>query len=192
MTGRLAVLVAFGAFLTLVNACGRRDGAARETTRVNGMEAVDAGSTQTDTAQLANSGPAASGVAYFSAATLARAADALAGGTHTGRTLRSSGGLQYIVMRRLASGGPEVHDHWADVTFVQSGHGSLVSGGRVSGAAVTAPGEHRGGTIVGGSERAVGPGDLLAIPAGVPHEYRVARGDSLRYITVKVGQPPTR
>lgn len=128
------------------------------------------------------------GVAYFSAAALARAADALAGGARTGRTLHASAGFQYVVMRRLTSGGPEVHDDWADVTFVQAGHGSLLSGGRVTGAALTGPGERRGGTIVGGTVRAIGPGDLLMIPAGVAHQYVVARGDSLRYITVKVAR----
>jgi uncharacterized RmlC-like cupin family protein len=54
---------------------------------------------------------------------------------------------------------------------------------------VEAPGEHRGGTIAGGASRAVGPGDLMIIPAGIPHQYVISPGDSLRYLTVKVSRP---
>lgn len=195
MRERVVGLAALGVIAVVLGGCGTRDARndTRETTRVQGAgggagdsASIEAGRTAPDID--ANSGA----VQYFSAATLARAADALAGGARTGRTLRSAGGFQYIVMRRLTSGGPEVHDRWADVTFVQAGHGSLLSGGRVSGGTVSAPGEHRGGTIVGGAERTLGPGDLLVIPAGVPHEYRVASGDSLRYITVKVAAGGTR
>jgi mannose-6-phosphate isomerase-like protein (cupin superfamily) len=81
---------------------------------------------------------------------------------------------------------PEVNDRWTDVTIVQSGRATLVSGGRVTGSRVETPGEHRGGTITGGATRPVGAGDLMVIPAGVPHQYVIAAGDSLRYVTVKV------
>jgi hypothetical protein len=70
--------------------------------------------------------------------------------------------------------------------MVQSGRASLLSGGRVDGSHVESPGEHRGGTITGGTTRAVGPCDLMIIPAGIPHQYVIAPGDSLRYVTVKV------
>jgi uncharacterized RmlC-like cupin family protein len=29
-------------------------------------------------------------------------------------------------------------------------------------------------------------GDLMIIPPGVPHQYHIAAGDSLRYLTIKV------
>lgn len=190
MRGRVAGLAAIGALALALGGCGTRDtrNDTRETTRVQGAGTGASGAASIEYTQDSSTVPVNTGIEYFSAATLARAADALAGSARTGRTLRSAGGFQYIVMRRLTSGGPEVHDQWADVTFVQAGHGSLLSGGRVSGGTLAAPGEHRGGTIVGGAERTVGPGDLLVIPAGTPHEYRVASGDSLRYITVKVAR----
>ena len=89
-------------------------------------------------------------------------------------------------------GGRESHDRWADVTFVQAGRGALFSGGRVLGGSVSAPGEHRGGMIVGGTRQQVGAGDLFVVPAGVPHQFLIARGESLRYVTVKVARPAGR
>ena len=72
------------------------------------------------------------------------------------------------------------------MTVVQAGRGTLLSGGRVEGSHLETAGEHRGGTITGGSSRPVGAGDLMIIPAGVPHQYMIGPGDSLRYLTVKV------
>lgn len=131
---------------------------------------------------------AASGAAieYFTAAQLDQVARALSRGPTTGHSLGSHPTYQYLQIRRVANGGPEIHDRWIDVTMVQSGRASLLSGGRVSGGVDQGGGEHRGGQIVGGTRRAVGPGDLMVIQAGTPHEYDVARGDSLRYVTVKV------
>ena len=195
MRGRVVGLLASSVIVVALGGCGTRDTRSdtRGTTRAEGVGARAVGSSNVaSTPAGATSEVHGDAVQYFSAATLARTADALAGGARTGRTLRTAGGFQYIVMRRLTSGGPEVHDRWADVTFIQAGHGSLRSGGQVSGGSITAPGELRGGTIVGGAERTLGPGDLLLIPAGVPHQYVVARGDSLRYLTVKVAQPGAR
>lgn len=125
-------------------------------------------------------------VEYYTAAFLDHVADSLARGTTTGHMIGSRSTYQYLQIRRAASGVPEVHDRWIDVTTVQAGHGTLLSGGSVTGSVMQGGGEHRGGQIVGGSRRAVGPGDLMIIPAGIPHQYEIARGDSLRYLTVKV------
>jgi mannose-6-phosphate isomerase-like protein (cupin superfamily) len=125
-------------------------------------------------------------VEYYTAAALAHVGDSLARGSTSGHMLHSHDRYQYLQIRRGKSGVPEVHDRWTDVTMVQAGRATLLSGGRVSGSHVETPGEHRGGTIAGGTSRPVGPGDLMIIPAGIPHQYVIAAGDSLRYITVKV------
>ena len=129
------------------------------------------------------------GVEYYTAAALAHVGDSLARGSTSGHMLRSHSRYQYLQIRRGKSGVPEVHDRWTDVTIVQAGRASLLSGGRVSGSHVETPGEHRGGTIAGGTSRPVGPGDLMIIPAGIPHQYVIAPGDSLRYVTIKVLGP---
>jgi mannose-6-phosphate isomerase-like protein (cupin superfamily) len=137
-------------------------------------------------AAIDRSSAASSGVDYYSARELARVADGLAHGSTTGRVFGKRHALQYVEVRRAASGTPEIHDRWLDVTIVQAGKGSLLTGGQVEGGVLESPGEHRGGTIRGGARRAIGPGDLVIIPARTPHQYEIAAGDSLRYLTVKV------
>jgi mannose-6-phosphate isomerase-like protein (cupin superfamily) len=147
----------------------------------------DADTSATDAGALVGVSSARDGgVEYYTAAVLAHVGDSLARGSSSGHMLRSHPSYQYLQIRRGKSGVPEVHDRWTDVTMVQAGRASLLSGGQVSGSHVEAPGEHRGGTITGGSSRPVGAGDLMIIPAGIPHQYVIAPGDSLRYVTVKV------
>jgi mannose-6-phosphate isomerase-like protein (cupin superfamily) len=125
-------------------------------------------------------------VEIYPAARLREVGDSLARGRTTGHMLGSHETYQYLQIRRGSSGGPEVHDRWADVAIVQSGRGTLLSGGQVRDSHVESPGEHRGGTIVGGTARPIAAGDLIVIPAGIPHQYQIASGDSLRYLTTKV------
>ncbi len=133
--------------------------------------------------------PAATDIELYPAAQLAQVADELARVSSTGRTLGGSTTYHYIQGRRSVTGSPEVHDGWIDITVIQAGGATLITGGRVEGGRVTSPGEHSGGAIVGGTSRRVAPGDLFVVPAGVPHYYQLAAGDSLRYLTIKVRQP---
>ena len=141
---------------------------------------------RTDDTAVVQSGGRDTTVEYYTAALLAHVGDSLSRGSTTGHTLGAHPDYQYLQIRRNRSGVPEVHDRWTDVTVVQAGRGTLLSGGRVSGSRVESSGEHRGGTIAGGTSRPVAAGDLMVIPAGVPHQYTIAAGDSLRYLTVKV------
>jgi mannose-6-phosphate isomerase-like protein (cupin superfamily) len=134
-------------------------------------------------------GSTSEGFEYYTAAALNHIADSLSHGASTGHRLGDHRTYQYLQIRRPRNGVPEVHDRWTDVTMVQSGHATLLSGGTVNGSHVESPGEHRGGTIVGGSSRPVVAGDLMIIPAGMPHQYLIASGDSLRYLTIKVVGP---
>lgn len=129
---------------------------------------------------------------YYPAGELARVAAGLARSGATGRTLRKHPSYSYIEGRRHVSGGPEMHDHWADVAVVQAGHATALTGGHLVGATTMSAGEHRGGRIVGGTPRTISTGDLLVIRAGVPHQYQLAPGDSLRYLTIKVAEGAPR
>jgi mannose-6-phosphate isomerase-like protein (cupin superfamily) len=131
-------------------------------------------------------------IEFYSAAQLARVADELAKGTSTGRTIGGHPSYRYVEVRRVVNGEPEVHDNWADVTIVQSGRATILTGGRVDGGRLEADGEHRGGTIVSGTSRPIAMGDVFVVPAGVPHQFQLVRGDSLRYLTLKVLQPMRR
>ena len=143
---------------------------------------ADSGRTATDRGQA----PAPDGVEFFTAQQLAHFGDDLARGKATALTLAAHPMYRYVQARRVGDGVPEVHDRWTDVTIVHAGRATLLFGGRVEGGSVTSAGEHRGGTIVGGAPRPISTGDLIVIPAGVPHQYRVTHGDSIRYLTIKV------
>ncbi len=102
--------------------------------------------------------------------------------------LATHGRYKRVEETRTSNGRPEIHDYLEDVVLVQSGHATLLSGGHVVGGSVVSAGEYRGGKIVGGTSRSLAPGDEFTIAAGVPHQYFIARGDSFRYLTVKVPQ----
>lgn len=134
--------------------------------------------------------PAAAGdIELYPAARLARIGDELAKGTTTGQTIGGHPTYHYVAVRRIASGEPEVHDRWVDVTIVQAGRATLLTGARVDGARAGPDGEHRGGAIVAGTPHPIAAGDLFVVPAGLAHQFQVARGDSIRYLTLKVQQP---
>jgi hypothetical protein len=132
----------------------------------------------------------ATDIELYPATLLAQVADELARVSSTGRTLGTHPSYRYIQGRRGVTGSPEVHDGWIDITVIQAGGATLITGGRLEGSRLLSAGEHSGGTIVGGTSRRVAPGDLFVVPAGVPHFYQLAPGDSLRYLTIKVLQPP--
>lgn len=130
--------------------------------------------------------PQDAAVEFYSAALLAHMADELAKGSTSARTVNAHPRYHTVQARRAANGVPEVHDHVVDVTIVQAGHATLLTGTHVEGSRVTMPGEHRGGTIVGGQRRQLAPGDFFIIAAGTPHQYLISTGDSIRYLTIKV------
>jgi len=67
---------------------------------------------------------------------------------------------------------------------VLEGSATLVTGGTVVDPKVTEPGQVRGATIEGGETRRIAKGDVLVIPAGVPHWFRDVQGP-LTYFVVK-------
>ena len=87
------------------------------------------------------------------------------------------GGSYNVNIRRLR--GPEsalMHPRTTDVYVVREGSGTLVTGGQMvdaDGQPIDAP---RGAAIRGGTEQVVKAGDLVFIPAGVPHRFRATDG----------------
>src|SRR5260221_13377299 len=86
----------------------------------------------------------------------------LAGGTRTSGLFRDHPGIQVLETRRVENGGLEVHDDWMDATYVQAGHATLLSGGRVTGSSLRPPGEHRRGTLTRGSSPPPTEGGMLS------------------------------
>lgn len=92
-----------------------------------------------------------------------------------------------MVAYREATGEAEIHENMTDIFVVQSGEATLVTGGKVVAAKSTGPGEIRGRSIEGGASRKIGPGDVVNIPANLPHQVVLAPGAGpFTYMIVKV------
>ena len=93
-------------------------------------------------------------------------------------------GTTMLAAHRTADGQVEVHLKLNDEFVVQSGHATVLVGGKVEGNRETAPGEWRGGAISGARSYQLGPGDVLWIPAGSPHQV-TPKGGAFRYLAIK-------
>jgi mannose-6-phosphate isomerase-like protein (cupin superfamily) len=89
------------------------------------------------------------------------------------------------LIHRAATGEAEFHENMADFFVVRSGHGTLVIGGQLKDSRSVAPGEMAAVAIDGGERRAIGPGDVIYIPAKLPHHVLVDRGEPLSYLIIK-------
>jgi mannose-6-phosphate isomerase-like protein (cupin superfamily) len=98
-------------------------------------------------------------------------------------------GYGAIVSRRTKPGRAEVHTSLTDVWYVIDGAGTLVTGGSLVDGKQTQPGEIRGRAISGGIPHQLGKGDVIDIPAGVPHWVSAINGKELVYLTVKISTP---
>lgn len=87
--------------------------------------------------------------------------------------------------RRLVGGKPEIHEHDTDILWVTEGSATLITGGKAIGVTTKSPGEMLGEKIEGGTTRKVTKGDLIVIPAGIPHWFSAVDGTFL-YFVVKV------
>jgi mannose-6-phosphate isomerase-like protein (cupin superfamily) len=128
-------------------------------------------------------------VEILSAASLAKMSDKLPAGAinsvSVGQWPRE--GLTGMLGRRDSDGVPELHEGFTDIFVVQRGTATLRYGGTAVGNKVTTPGEFRGGTIQNGSDAALHPGDVVVIPAGIPHQVLPAAPDFI-YLTFKVAK----
>jgi uncharacterized RmlC-like cupin family protein len=70
--------------------------------------------------------------------------------------------------------------------MVHSGDGTLQLGGAMAGKRMTSSGEWVGTVLVGGERHPLGPGDIVHIPAGVPHAFLVPPGQHLTYVLLKI------
>lgn len=86
---------------------------------------------------------------------------------------------------RNGAGQVEVHDRETDVMYVVDGEATIVTGGKMLGGKVTAPGQWRGQEIQGGKAQRLAKGDVMVIPAGVPHWFKEVP-QSISYYVVKV------
>jgi quercetin dioxygenase-like cupin family protein len=111
-----------------------------------------------------------------------KVAAALAGGTGS---LVATKDFTVSGFKRTGPGQVEIHDHETDIFYVTDGEATFVTGGTIVGAKQTAPGQTRGTDLHGGETVRLKKGDVITIPAGVPHWFKEV-SPSISYVTVKV------
>jgi glc operon protein GlcG len=102
-----------------------------------------------------------------------------------GGNLVTQPNLSILLAHRTEPGMVEIHDRETDTFYVLDGAATLVTGGTMVGGQITGPGQQRGTDISGGQTRQLAKGDVLVIPAGVPHWFKAVQG-SIDYYVVKV------
>jgi mannose-6-phosphate isomerase-like protein (cupin superfamily) len=84
--------------------------------------------------------------------------------------------------RREQSGMSEIHTKDADIDYVLDGTATLVTGGTPVNSKPIAADEFRGERIDGGEARLLSKGDVIIIPAGVPHWFKEVTNPFLYYV----------
>lgn len=105
----------------------------------------------------------------------------------TGAVLIGGTGRNYSVntSRRTDPGQAEIHTLDTDIFYIVDGNATLRTGGTAVDAKTTEPNEMRGTRIEAGETYELSKGQVVVIPAGVPHWFQTVSGNLL-YYTVKV------
>jgi glc operon protein GlcG len=109
----------------------------------------------------------------------------VAAGFEKGKVLVNMGNYMVHASHREADGIAEIHTLDTDLIYVLEGSATFVTGGSVPDARAIEPNEFRGSAISGGESRRVARGDVVVVPAGVPHMFTEVQGP-LNYYVVKV------
>ena len=104
----------------------------------------------------------------------------------SGAVLADYGSHKVQISVRTTSGGAEIHAHFDDVMIVQQGTATLITGGAVTEPKSNPNGETNGTGIQGGKSQAIGPGDIVTVNAGVPHQLIVPAGTTYAAVVIKI------
>ncbi|MGA2558618.1 MAG: hypothetical protein ABSF17_02980 [Terracidiphilus sp.] len=104
----------------------------------------------------------------------------------SGATLGEYGTHAVKISERAASGGAEMHAHFVDIFYVTAGKATLITGGQIVAPRKGDDGETTGTGILDGKAHPIGVGDVVHIPAGVPHQLLVAPGSHYSAVVIKV------
>ena len=114
-----------------------------------------------------------------------KVAAALGGGRGTVGSLVATKDFTVSVIKRTGPGQVEIHEHETDIFYITDGDATFMTGGTIVGGKQTAPGQTRGTDLRGGQTVRLKKGDVITIPAGVPHWFKEV-SPSISYLTVKV------
>jgi mannose-6-phosphate isomerase-like protein (cupin superfamily) len=105
-----------------------------------------------------------------------------------GATLVDAPDLIVQGAHRAGSGQVELHVKETDVLYVIDGEATFVTGGTMVGGKLTQPGQYRGASIEGGQIHHLSKGDVIVIPAWMPHWFKDV-SPTISYFVVKVVKP---
>ena len=114
--------------------------------------------------------------------------DKVAAAISKGGPLVAAPDLTVTGSHRDKAGQVEVHDKETDVIYVVEGEATFVTGGTMIGGKSTKAGQHLGTDIKGGETHNLTKGDVIVVPAGIPHWFKEVP-KSVSYYVVKVLKP---
>jgi mannose-6-phosphate isomerase-like protein (cupin superfamily) len=91
-----------------------------------------------------------------------------------------------MISLRHKDGGAEIHESYADFFFVVGGSATLLTGGTMQDGKAVNPGEIRGKSVLNGVKTTLQQGDIVHIPATVPHQLLLRDGVAFIYFVIKV------
>jgi len=145
------------------------------TSRAQVME--NAATDQTKKTMIATSSLSSSQATYINHAKVLAALE-------KGQTLAETPGYKVMASRREKPGVVEIHTYETDVFYIIEGTASFVTGGTCADAKATEPGQLRGTSITGGVTNHLSKGDVIIVPAGLPHQFTEVSNPFLHF-TVK-------
>ena len=111
--------------------------------------------------------------------------DKVAAALAKGGSLVTAPDLLVSGSHRTGPGQVELHEKESDVLYVIDGAATFVTGGTMVGGKTNKPGQMLGTDIQGGETHHLTKGDVMVIPAGIPHWFKEVP-QSISYYVVKV------
>ena len=120
---------------------------------------------------------------------LALEPDAAPGGSASTKLAEYPNHYTMIALRKK-TGAAEMHEKFADFFFIVRGKATLVTGGTLVDPKTASPGEIRGTEVRDGVRTPLAKGDVVHIPARVPHQLLLPDHGELIYFVIKVQEQP--
>src|SRR5262249_43940084 len=87
---------------------------------------------------------------------------------------------QSNIVRRTKAQGGGAHEGWTEIHHILQGSGTFVTGGTIP------PGRGaEGSTTQGGARPPASGGDVVLIPAGLPHWYKTVDAGGITYVETR-------
>lgn len=99
--------------------------------------------------------------------------------------LPASPGTSVGVIHRDAVGLVDIHGKWNEQFVIVQGTADMKVGGKMIGGRQTGSNEWHGDAIEGGQTYKIGPGDVIWVKMGVPHQMILPPGGDIRYFIFK-------